>query len=74
MIKTVADRFVSFSKEDDAVSAKDAMDGKALLGRPLRISYALKEFEVDQSLSLAFQMEEMVPLMARLELLRIYLA
>jgi hypothetical protein len=40
----------------------------------LRISYALKEFEADQSVSLAFQMEEMVPLMAMLELLRIYLA
>ncbi|KAG6785217.1 hypothetical protein POTOM_010947 [Populus tomentosa] len=74
MIKTVAARFVSFSKEDDAVSAKDAMDGKALLGRPLRISYTLKEFEADQSVSLAFQMEEMVHLMAMLELLRIYLA
>uniref|UniRef100_A0A6M2F5Y1 RRM domain-containing protein n=1 Tax=Populus davidiana TaxID=266767 RepID=A0A6M2F5Y1_9ROSI len=34
--------FVSFCKEDEAVSAKDAMDGKALLGRPLRISYALE--------------------------------
>ncbi|OWM79797.1 glycine-rich RNA-binding protein 4, mitochondrial-like [Punica granatum] len=35
--------FVSFAKEDDAISAKDAMDGKALLGRPLRISYALEK-------------------------------
>ncbi|CAK7349026.1 unnamed protein product [Dovyalis caffra] len=35
--------FVSFSKQDEAVSAKDAMDGKALLGRPLRISYALEK-------------------------------
>ncbi|KAJ4848998.1 hypothetical protein Tsubulata_041275 [Turnera subulata] len=35
--------FVSFSKEDQAVSAKDAMDGKALLGRPLRISFALEK-------------------------------
>lgn len=34
--------FVHFSKQDDAVSAKDAMDGKALLGRPLRISFALE--------------------------------
>ncbi|KAJ6973316.1 hypothetical protein NC653_033604 [Populus alba x Populus x berolinensis] len=34
--------FVSFCKEDEAASAKDAMDGKALLGRPLRISYALE--------------------------------
>ncbi|XP_057505685.1 glycine-rich RNA-binding protein 4, mitochondrial [Actinidia eriantha] len=33
--------FVYFSKEDDASSAKDAMDGKAFLGRPLRISFAL---------------------------------
>ncbi|KAL4638421.1 hypothetical protein ACB092_03G145800, partial [Castanea dentata] len=35
--------FVNFSKEDDARCAKDAMDGKALLGRPLRISFALKK-------------------------------
>ncbi|XP_062153413.1 glycine-rich RNA-binding protein 4, mitochondrial-like [Alnus glutinosa] len=35
--------FVNFSKEDDARSAKDAMDGKALLGRPLRISFALEK-------------------------------
>ncbi|XVE78414.1 hypothetical protein DITRI_Ditri13aG0143100 [Diplodiscus trichospermus] len=34
--------FVHFSKEDDARYAKDAMDGKALLGRPLRISFALE--------------------------------
>ncbi|GLT28318.1 hypothetical protein SLA2020_032600 [Shorea laevis] len=34
--------FVHFCKEDDAMSAKDAMDGKALLGRPLRISFALE--------------------------------
>ncbi|KAK8933952.1 hypothetical protein KSP39_PZI015815 [Platanthera zijinensis] len=33
--------FVHFSGEDGAKSAKDAMDGKALLGRPLRISFAL---------------------------------
>nr|KYP60842.1 hypothetical protein KK1_023256 [Cajanus cajan] len=35
--------FVIFSNEDDAKCAKDAMDGKALLGRPLRINYALKK-------------------------------
>ncbi|XP_030928954.1 glycine-rich RNA-binding protein 4, mitochondrial-like isoform X2 [Quercus lobata] len=35
--------FVNFSKEDDARCAKDAMDGKALLGRPLRISFALEK-------------------------------
>ncbi|XP_044465550.1 glycine-rich RNA-binding protein 4, mitochondrial [Mangifera indica] len=34
--------FVHFSKEDDAESARNAMDGKALLGRPLRISFALE--------------------------------
>lgn len=34
--------FVNFSKEDDAKFAKDAMDGKALMGRPLRISFALE--------------------------------
>ncbi|KAF3448060.1 hypothetical protein FNV43_RR09644 [Rhamnella rubrinervis] len=33
--------FVHFSKESDAECAKDAMDGKALMGRPLRISFAL---------------------------------
>ncbi|KAG5545622.1 hypothetical protein RHGRI_017944 [Rhododendron griersonianum] len=33
--------FVYFSKEDEARTAKDAMDGKAFLGRPLRISFAL---------------------------------
>ncbi|KAL0905234.1 hypothetical protein M5K25_027425 [Dendrobium thyrsiflorum] len=33
--------FVYFSSEHQAKSAKDAMDGKALLGRPLRISFAL---------------------------------
>ncbi|XP_058220379.1 glycine-rich RNA-binding protein 4, mitochondrial [Rhododendron vialii] len=33
--------FVYFSKEDDARTAKDAMDGKAFLGRPLRINFAL---------------------------------
>ncbi|EOX93311.1 hypothetical protein QUC31_004067 [Theobroma cacao] len=35
--------FVHFSKEDEARCAKDAMDGKALLGRPLRISFALEK-------------------------------
>ncbi|XP_057954938.1 glycine-rich RNA-binding protein 4, mitochondrial [Malania oleifera] len=35
--------FVYFSKEDQAKSAKDAMDGKAFLGRPLRISFALEK-------------------------------
>ncbi|EXB37811.1 Glycine-rich RNA-binding protein 2 [Morus notabilis] len=35
--------FVHFLKEEDAVSAKDSMDGKALLGRPLRISFALEK-------------------------------
>ncbi|KAJ4981533.1 hypothetical protein NE237_032370 [Protea cynaroides] len=35
--------FVYFLKDDDAKCAKDAMDGKALLGRPLRISYALEK-------------------------------
>ncbi|KAJ3701569.1 hypothetical protein LUZ61_005274 [Rhynchospora tenuis] len=34
--------FVQFSNEDDAKYAKDVMDGKVLLGRPLRISYALE--------------------------------
>ncbi|KAJ0465389.1 putative RNA recognition motif domain, nucleotide-binding alpha-beta plait domain superfamily [Helianthus annuus] len=33
--------FVNFSREDEASSAKDAMDGKALLGRPLKVSFAL---------------------------------
>ncbi|OMO88859.1 hypothetical protein CCACVL1_08158 [Corchorus capsularis] len=35
--------FVHFSNEDEARCAKDAMDGKALLGRPLRISFALEK-------------------------------
>ncbi|KMT00612.1 hypothetical protein BVRB_9g219070 [Beta vulgaris subsp. vulgaris] len=35
--------FVYFDKDDDAVSAKDAMDGKAFLGRPMRISFALEK-------------------------------
>lgn len=34
--------FVDFAEEGDALSAKDAMDGKGLLGRPLRISFALE--------------------------------
>ncbi|XP_010547263.1 PREDICTED: glycine-rich RNA-binding protein 4, mitochondrial [Tarenaya hassleriana] len=33
--------FVDFTKEEDALCAKDAMDGRALSGRPLRISFAL---------------------------------
>ncbi|KAA8524737.1 hypothetical protein F0562_011160 [Nyssa sinensis] len=35
--------FVYFSKEGEANCAKDAMDGKAFLGRPLRISFALEK-------------------------------
>ncbi|WJX38896.1 hypothetical protein P8452_26512 [Trifolium repens] len=35
--------FVIFSNEDDAKYAKDAMDGKALLGRPLKINFALEK-------------------------------
>ncbi|XP_010927629.1 glycine-rich RNA-binding protein 4, mitochondrial [Elaeis guineensis] len=35
--------FVNFSTEHEAKCAKDAMDGKALLGRPLRISFALEK-------------------------------
>ncbi|XP_061337758.1 glycine-rich RNA-binding protein 4, mitochondrial [Gastrolobium bilobum] len=35
--------FVVFTNEDDAKCAKDAMDGKALLGRPLRINFALEK-------------------------------
>ncbi|OVA03439.1 Phosphofructokinase domain [Macleaya cordata] len=35
--------FVYFSQENDARSAKDAMDGKAFLGRPLRINFALEK-------------------------------
>ncbi|KAL2928140.1 Glycine-rich RNA-binding protein 4 mitochondrial [Bienertia sinuspersici] len=35
--------FVYFAKDDDAVSAKGAMDGRELLGRPMRISYALEK-------------------------------
>ncbi|KAL7614420.1 hypothetical protein Lser_V15G08317 [Lactuca serriola] len=33
--------FLNFSSEDEASSAKDAMDGKAFLGRPLSVSFAL---------------------------------
>ncbi|KFK28401.1 hypothetical protein AALP_AA8G510100 [Arabis alpina] len=29
-------------EEDDALSARDAMDGKGLLGRPLRIGFSLE--------------------------------
>ncbi|KAI3928553.1 hypothetical protein MKW98_024154, partial [Papaver atlanticum] len=35
--------FVHFSTDNDARSAKDSMDGKAFLGRPLRISFALEK-------------------------------
>ncbi|XP_059661115.1 glycine-rich RNA-binding protein 4, mitochondrial [Cornus florida] len=35
--------FVNFSKDKEAGCAKDAMDGKAFLGRPLRISFALEK-------------------------------
>ncbi|CAH9116405.1 unnamed protein product [Cuscuta europaea] len=35
--------FVYFSKEEEAKNAKDAMDGRAFLGRPLRISFALEK-------------------------------
>ncbi|KAF3666360.1 RNA-binding protein 3 [Capsicum annuum] len=35
--------FVYFSKDEEAICAKDAMDGKALLGRPLRVSFALEK-------------------------------
>ncbi|KAK1269784.1 hypothetical protein QJS04_geneDACA005335 [Acorus gramineus] len=35
--------FVSFSGTDEARSAKDAMDGKAFMGRPLKISFALEK-------------------------------
>ncbi|XP_027063390.1 glycine-rich RNA-binding protein 4, mitochondrial isoform X1 [Coffea arabica] len=33
--------FIHFSKEDEATCARDAMDGKAFFGRPLRIAFAL---------------------------------
>ncbi|KAF0916465.1 hypothetical protein E2562_007549 [Oryza meyeriana var. granulata] len=33
--------FVHFSNDNEAKCAKDAMDGKVMLGRPLRISFAL---------------------------------
>lgn len=33
--------FIYFSNAENARCAKDAMDGKALLGRPIRISYAI---------------------------------
>ncbi|CAL4953090.1 unnamed protein product [Urochloa decumbens] len=35
--------FVHFSNDHEAKCAKDAMDGKVMLGRPLRISYALEK-------------------------------
>ncbi|XP_078171417.1 glycine-rich RNA-binding protein 4, mitochondrial-like [Carex rostrata] len=34
--------FVHFSNEEDAKYAKNVMNGKVLLGRPLRISYCLE--------------------------------
>ncbi|KAG9443634.1 hypothetical protein H6P81_014974 [Aristolochia fimbriata] len=33
--------FVHFSNDNNASCAKDAMDGKALLGRPLRVTFAI---------------------------------
>jgi len=35
--------FVHFSNDHEAKVAKDAMDGKVMLGRPLRISFALEK-------------------------------
>ncbi|XP_020087867.1 glycine-rich RNA-binding protein 4, mitochondrial-like isoform X1 [Ananas comosus] len=35
--------FVHFTSDYEAKCAKDAMDGKALLGRPLRISFAMEK-------------------------------
>ncbi|KAH0927670.1 hypothetical protein HID58_019926 [Brassica napus] len=35
--------FVDFAEKDDALSAKHAMDGKGLFGRPLRIGFALQK-------------------------------
>ncbi|KAJ0969133.1 hypothetical protein J5N97_022010 [Dioscorea zingiberensis] len=35
--------FVHFATDYEAKCAKDAMDGKAFLGRPLRISFALEK-------------------------------
>ncbi|KAK9666426.1 hypothetical protein RND81_14G183900 [Saponaria officinalis] len=35
--------FVNFTKGDDAKSAREAMDGKGFLGRPMRISFALEK-------------------------------
>ncbi|KAL9232003.1 hypothetical protein vseg_007153 [Gypsophila vaccaria] len=35
--------FVHFCKGEDAESAREAMDGKAFLGRPMRISFALEK-------------------------------
>ncbi|WVZ67704.1 hypothetical protein U9M48_016748 [Paspalum notatum var. saurae] len=35
--------FVHFSNDHEAKCAKDAMDGKVMLGRPLRISFALEK-------------------------------
>ncbi|PVH37613.1 hypothetical protein PAHAL_5G046500 [Panicum hallii] len=35
--------FVHFSNDHEAKYARDAMDGKVMLGRPLRISFALEK-------------------------------
>ncbi|KAF8672650.1 hypothetical protein HU200_022119 [Digitaria exilis] len=35
--------FIHFSNDHEAKCAKDAMDGKVMLGRPLRISFALEK-------------------------------
>ncbi|CAA7050999.1 unnamed protein product [Microthlaspi erraticum] len=44
--QSLKDAFSSFGEvsqeEEDALSAKHAMDGKGLLGRPLRIGFALE--------------------------------
>ncbi|XP_021857679.1 glycine-rich RNA-binding protein 4, mitochondrial-like [Spinacia oleracea] len=42
--------FVYFAKDDFAVSAKDAMDGKELLGRPMRISFAVDRVRGDPTM------------------------
>ncbi|CAN4109905.1 unnamed protein product [Withania somnifera] len=35
--------FVYFSKDEEASCAKEGMDGKAFLGRPLRVNFALEK-------------------------------
>lgn len=42
--------FVYFAKDDFAASAKDAMDGKELLGRPMRISFAVDRVRGDPTM------------------------